>query len=91
VIPALIRKLLGTKEIGEKEVVGWGDGSPTPKFLYVEEAAKGIVLAVERYYGGEAVNLGSGMEISVMDLVELMARQIGFEGTMLWDTSKPNG
>jgi GDP-L-fucose synthase len=91
VIPALIRKFLEAKDRGEKEVVVWGDGSPTREFLYVEDAAEGIVLATERYNDGDAVNLGSGMEISIMDLVELIARQIGFEGIVVLDKSKPNG
>jgi GDP-L-fucose synthase len=91
VIPAMIRKFFEAKDHGEKEVVVWGDGSPTREFLYVEEAAEGIVLAAERYNGSEAVNLGSGMEISIKDLVELIARLVGFDGTLVWDTSKPNG
>jgi GDP-L-fucose synthase len=91
VIPALIRKFIEAKDRGEKEVVVWGDGSPTREFLYVEDAAEGIILAAERYNSGEPVNLGSGMEISIMDLVELIARRTGFEGTVVWDTSKPNG
>jgi GDP-L-fucose synthase len=91
VLPALIRRSLEAKERGEKEVVVWGDGSQTREFLYVEEAAEGIVLAAERYNSSEAVNLGSGMEISIKDLVEQIARLIGFDGTLVWDTSKPNG
>jgi GDP-L-fucose synthase len=91
VIPALIRKFLEAKDRGEKEVSIWGDGSPTREFLYVEEAAEGILLAAERYNRSEPVNLGSGMEISIKDLVEMIARLVGFEGTLVWDTSKPNG
>ena len=91
VIPALIRKFLEAKEHNEKEVIVWGDGSPTREFLYVEEAAEGIVLAAERYNQSDAVNLGSGMEISIKDLAEMIARLIGFEGNLVWDTSKPNG
>jgi GDP-L-fucose synthase len=91
VIPAMIRKFLEAKERREKEVVVWGDGSPTREFLYVEEAAEGIVKAAERYNSSEPVNLGSGMEISIRDLAELIARLTGFEGTLSWDTDKPNG
>jgi GDP-L-fucose synthase len=91
VIPAMIRKFLEAKERDEKEVVVWGDGSPTREFLYVEEAAEGIVLAAERYNSSEPVNLGSGMEISIKDLAEMIARLTDFEGNLGWDTSKPNG
>jgi GDP-L-fucose synthase len=91
VIPALIRKFLEANRGGEKEVVVWGDGSPTREFLYVQDAAEGIVLAAERYNDSEPVNLGSGMEISIKDLVKLIARLVGYEGTLIWDTSKPNG
>jgi GDP-L-fucose synthase len=87
VIPALIRKML---ESGE-EVVLWGDGSPTREFLFVEDAADGIVLATKRYDGIEPVNLGSGEEISIRDLAELIADATGFEGEIVWDTSKPSG
>jgi GDP-L-fucose synthase len=91
VIPALIRKCLEAQERGEREVVVWGDGSPTREFLYVEDAAEGILLAAERYDGSEPVNLGSGNEIRIKDLVELIARLTGFEGQLVWDTTKPNG
>lgn len=91
VIPALIRKCLEAKQAGERTVVLWGDGSPTREFLYVEDAAEGILLAAERYNGAEPVNLGSGFEISIKDLAELIARLTGFEGQFYWDTSKPNG
>jgi GDP-L-fucose synthase len=91
VIPALIRKCLEAKESGAKEVVIWGDGSPTREFLYVEDAAEGIALAAERYNGSDPVNLGSGNEISIKDLANLIARLTGFEGKMTFDTSKPNG
>ena len=73
VIPALIRKCVEAQEAGQDEVVLWGDGSPTREFLYVEDAAEGIVLAAERYDGPEPVNLGSGSEISIRDLAELIA------------------
>ncbi|GAB4525691.1 MAG: GDP-L-fucose synthase [Anaerolineales bacterium] len=91
VIPALIRKMVEAQERGEKQVVLWGDGSPTREFFYAGDAARGIVLAAERYNGPEPVNLGAGMEISIKDLAELIARLTGFEGEIVWDTSKPNG
>lgn len=91
VIPALIRKCVEAKERGEKQVVLWGDGSPTREFLYVEDAAEGILLAAERYNSSEPVNLGSGNEISIKDLANLIASLTGFDGEFVWDTSKPNG
>ena len=91
VIPALIRKCLEAQERGEKEIVAWGDGSPTREFLYVEDATEGILLATEKYNGAEPVNLGTGFEISIKDLVEMIARLAGFTGKLVWDTSKPNG
>jgi len=91
VIPALIRKYVEAGERGERQVVLWGDGSPTREFLYVEDAAHGLVLASERYNGPEPFNLGSGQEISIKDLAELIARLTGFDGEIVWDTSKPNG
>lgn len=91
VIPALIRKCIEAKETGQESIEVWGDGSPTREFLYVEDAAEGILLAAEKYNSSEPVNLGSGMEISIKDLVELIARLTGFEGRLVWDTSKPNG
>jgi GDP-L-fucose synthase len=91
VIPALIRKCLEAREQGEEQVIVWGDGSPTREFLYVEDAAEGILLAAERYDGREPVNLGSGNEISIRNLVELIANLSGYQGELVWDTSKPNG
>jgi GDP-L-fucose synthase len=91
VIPALVRKCLEARQRGDRQVVLWGDGSPTREFLYVEDAADGILLAAERYNGAEPVNLGSGNEISIKDLAMLIARLTGFEGDLVWDTSKPNG
>ena len=91
VIPALIRKALEAKEAGVEELVGWGDGSPTREFLYVEDAAEGLITAMERYDGDEPVNLGSGFEISIKDLMELIARLCGFEGRLVWDATQPNG
>jgi len=91
VIPALIRKAIEARERSEEELVAWGDGSPTREFLYVEDAADGIVAAAEKYNGPEPVNLGSGYEISIKDLTEMVIRLTGFEGELVWDTSKPNG
>ena len=91
VIPALIRKCMEAKLNRRNEIVVWGDGSPTREFLYVEDAAEGIVLAAERYDGSEPVNLGSGFEISIGDLATMIARLTGFQGKIAWDTSKPNG
>jgi GDP-L-fucose synthase len=91
VIPALIRKCVEAVEEGREEIEVWGDGSPTREFLYVEDAAEGILLAAEKYDDSEPVNLGSGYEISIKDLVTLIARMTGFEGKLVWDTSKPNG
>ena len=91
VIPALIRKFVEAKEAGQDEVIVWGDGSPTREFLYVEDAAEGIVMAAEGYNDSDPVNLGSGMEISIKDLAEKIARMTGFEGKLVWDTEKPNG
>jgi GDP-L-fucose synthase len=91
VIPALIRKCLEAKARGEREIMVWGDGSATREFLYVEDAAEGIVLAAERYDGADPVNLGAGFEISIRELVQMIARLTGFGGSIVWDTSKPNG
>jgi GDP-L-fucose synthase len=91
VIPALIRKCLEAKERGDSEVEVWGDGSPTREFLYVEDAAEGIVLATERYNESDPVNLGSSYEISIKDLVELIAGLTDFKGRIIWDVTKPNG
>lgn len=91
VIPALIRKTIEAQARGDDQIVVWGDGTPTREFLYVEDAAEGIVLAAERYNDPDPVNLGSGMEISIRDLVETITRLIGFEGRIVWDKDKPNG
>jgi len=91
VIPALIRKCIETQDRGDDHIVVWGDGTPTREFLYVEDAAEGILLATEKYDGPEPVNLGSGFEISIKDLVELIAKLTGFDEEIVWDTSKPNG
>ena len=91
VIPALIRKCIEAQEAGQTEVVVWGDGSPTREFLYVEDAAEGILLAAENYNDSLPVNLGSGKEIAIKDLAEMIARLTGFTGQLVWDTNKPNG
>jgi GDP-L-fucose synthase len=91
VIPALIRKCMEARASGANEIVLWGDGSPTREFLYVTDAARGILLATERYDKPEPVNLGSGHEISIRDLAEMIARLTGFTGAIRWDASKPNG
>lgn len=91
VIPALIRKFIEAEERGNKQVELWGDGSPTREFLYVDDAAEGVILAAERYNGPEPVNLGSGREISIKDLAETIGRLTGYSGEYVWDTDKPNG
>jgi GDP-L-fucose synthase len=91
VIPALIKKCVDARDSGAQEIVVWGDGSPTREFLYVEDAAEGIVLASERYDSPEPVNLGSAFEISIKDLVTLVAEATGFRGKITWDTAQPNG
>jgi GDP-L-fucose synthase len=91
VIPAMIRKCVVARDKGEAEVVLWGDGSPTREFLYVEDAADGILLAAERYDSSDPVNLGSGVEIKIADLASLIARATRFAGRFVWDHTKPNG
>jgi len=90
-IPALIKKCLDAVKEGKEEIVVWGTGKPTREYLYVEDAAEGILLATEKYNKPDAVNLGSGFEISIKDLVELIASLTGFKGRISWDTSKPDG
>ncbi len=91
VIPALIRKSIEAQERGDREMVAWGDGSPTREFLYVEDAADGILVATESYNDSDPVNLGSGYEVSIKDLMETIACLTGFDGKLVWDTTKPNG
>lgn len=91
VIPALIRKAIEAREAGAAEMVCWGTGKATREFLYVEDCAQGIVTATERYNGSEPVNLGSGMEISIKDLSQQIADLCGYQGRLVWDTSKPDG
>jgi GDP-L-fucose synthase len=91
VIPALIRKFIEAVEEGREEVVVWGTGKPTRGFLYVEDAAEGILLATEKYNKSDPVNLGTDLEISIKHLAELIAKLTGFKGRITWDTSKPDG
>src|SRR5438309_11493130 len=91
VIPALIKRCIDARETGASEIVVWGDGSPTREFLYVEDAAEGIVLASERYDKPDPVNLGSAFEITIRDLVTLIVKLTRFQGEVKWDTSQPNG
>jgi GDP-L-fucose synthase len=91
VIPAIIRKVQDAMTRGEPTVTLWGDGSPTREFLYVEDAAEGILAAAERYDGSEPINLGNGREITIKDLADLIGRLMGFQGTFSYDTSMPNG
>lgn len=91
VIPALIKKCIDAIKNNESQIVVWGTGKPTREFLYVEDAAEGILLAAERYNKPDPVNLGAGFEISIKELVELIARLTGVNGDIIWDTSKPDG
>jgi GDP-L-fucose synthase len=91
VIPAMIRRFVEAKEAGLQQVEMWGDGSPTREFLYVADAARAIVEAMERYSDDEPVNVGSSFEISISDLAHKIRAQVGYEGEIAWDTTKPNG
>jgi GDP-L-fucose synthase len=91
VIPAMIRKFVGARTRGEPEVTLWGDGSPTREFLYVDDAAEGILLAAERYDSSDPVNLGNGVEITIRDLATKIAKAARYQGRFIWDSSKPNG
>ena len=91
VIPALIRKCMEAKEGKTSEIVLWGDGTPTREFLYVEDAAEGILLAAEQYNHPQPLNLGTGEEIAIKALATMIAAEIGYEGRITWDTTKPNG
>jgi len=91
VIPALIKKIFDAKESGEDYITVWGTGKATREFLYVEDAAEGIILATEKYNKSDPVNLGSGFEISIKALVELIAEIAGFDGEIRWDMGKPDG
>ena len=91
VIPALIRKVYEAQQRGDKKLPVWGDGSPTREFLYSADAARGIVMATQKYNDPEPVNLGTNYEISIRDLVELICQLMEFEGEIVWETDKPNG
>jgi GDP-L-fucose synthase len=91
VIPALIKKCVQAKESGSSYIELWGDGTPTREFLYVTDAADGIVTGALKFNSSSPVNLGSGEEISIHDLASLIAKQVGFQGELRWDTTKPNG
>jgi GDP-L-fucose synthase len=91
VIPALIRKCVEARQRGDEKIIAWGTGAASREFLYVEDCADGIVAALEKYDSSEPINLGSGREITVKDLTELIARISGFEGNIVWDSTKPDG
>jgi len=91
VIPALIKKCIDAIKEKRDEIIVWGTGNPTREFLYVEDCAEGILLAAEKYNKSEPINLGSGMEISIKELVNLIAYLTGFKGRIIWDTTKPDG
>src|SRR5207302_4358475 len=91
VIPALIRKCLEAKERGDQTLTVWGTGTPTREFLYVEDAARGIVAAAEKLESSEPVNLGSGNEITIRALVELIVKPTGFQGEIVYDATRPDG
>lgn len=91
VIPAMLRKFHEAKERGEREVILWGDGTPTREFFYVEDCAEGVLRAAESYASSEPLNLGSGEEVSIANLARMIAELVGYEGEVVWDTTKPNG
>jgi len=91
VIPALIRKFVEAGKSGAAQVTAWGTGSASREFLYVEDAAEGILAAAEKYEGAEPVNLGAGREITIRELTGMIARLCGFKGEIVWDPSKPDG
>ena len=91
VIPAMIRKCVTARDEGAAEVTLWGDGTPTREFIYADDAAEALILAAERYDSSEPVNIGSGTEISMKELADVIARATGFTGRFIWDTSQPNG
>ena len=91
VIPALIRKCVEAQAKDEPRVVLWGDGSPSREFLYVDDAARAILMAAEDYNGQEPVNIGTGEEITIQNLAHLIADEVGYKGELVWDTGKPNG
>ena len=91
VIPAMIRKCIEAQKTGSSDITLWGDGSPSREFLYVEDAAEGILLASEHHNSSEPVNLGSGREVNIKDLAHIIKEAVGFDGSIVWNTDKPNG
>ena len=91
VIPALVRKIVEAQDRGDQEIVAWGTGKASREFLYVDDCARGLVAMLEKYNSPEPMNLGTGREISIKDLTELVARLAGFKGRIVWDASKPDG
>jgi GDP-L-fucose synthase len=91
VIASVIRRCTEAMEQGSEEIVVWGTGKPTREFLYVEDAAEGILLATEKYNTSDPVNLGAGFEISIKELVDLIVKLTGFKGKVTWDTARPDG
>lgn len=91
VIPALIRKVHEAKQRGDRQIFVWGDGTPTREFIYSDDAARGIVMAAAKYDGAEPVNIGTGSEIAIKDLINLICELMGYEGEIIWETDKPNG
>jgi GDP-L-fucose synthase len=91
VIPALIRKFVEAVDMGKGEVNVWGSGSASREFLYVDDAAEGIVLATEHYNKPDPINIGAGFEIQIKDLAELIAKLTGYKGNIVWDETKPDG
>jgi GDP-L-fucose synthase len=91
IIPAIIRKCVEAKDRGDKEIVAWGSGNVSREFLYVEDCADGLVSALERYDSPEPMNLGNGREVTIRQAIETIARLVGFEGKITWDSSKPDG
>ena len=91
VIPALIRKCVEAQACGDRQVVLWGDGSPSREFLYVDDAARAVVLAAEHYNASDPINVGTGEEITIEALAAMIATETGFKGEVVWDTTKPNG
>ncbi len=91
VIPAVIKKCFDAKKNGRGSIKVWGTGKPTREFIFVDDAARGIILAAERYDKSEPVNIGSGFEISIRDLVNMIVKLTGFGGKVIWDASQPDG
>jgi len=91
VIPALIKKFIDARDHGNKEVIVWGTGKATREFLYVEDAAEGILLATEKYNSSDPINLGAGFEVSIKEVAKLIKKEVGYKGRLVWDTTKPDG